>query len=87
MSQHTPGPKRDQEASVDLSEHSKCPLVLKHISNACDTINVHKRAHSKRDNAADRGYHARRGGHYDSGEDRSRSYVKRGPKVFGSHIL
>ena len=37
--------------------------------------------------AARRGYHPRRGGRYDSNEDRSPSPVLPGPQAFGRHIL
>ena len=52
-----------------------------------NTINAHRRTHGDEREGAHHGYHPRRGGHYDSGEDRSLSPSLLGPRAFGQHIL
>ena len=41
--------------------------------DACNTLDVHRRARGDEREEANRGYHPRHGGRYNSGEDRSPS--------------
>lgn len=50
------------------------------------TLDARKRGHEDELVAASRGYHPHRGGHHDSGEDRSPSPDQPGLSVFGSCI-
>ena len=52
-----------------------------------DTLDAHRSAHDNEREEASRGYHPRRGGRYDSGEDRSPSLDLQGPQAFDRHIL
>ena len=51
------------------------------------TIDAHRRTHGDEREEARRGYRPRRGGRYDSGEDRSPSPGLPGPQAFSRHIL
>ena len=55
--------------------------------DARNTLDARRRARSDEREEASRGYHPRRGGHYDSVEDRSPSPDLPGPQAFGRHIL
>ena len=55
--------------------------------DARDTLNARRCAHGDPREGASRGYHPRRGGRYDSSEDRSPSPSLPGPQAFGRHIL
>ena len=55
--------------------------------DARNTLDARKRGRSDERDEAGRGYHPRRGGRYDSGEDRSPSPNLSGPQAFGRHIL
>ena len=48
-----------------------------------NTLDARKRARGDEREEASRGYHPRRGGRYDSGEDRSPSPDLPGPQAFG----
>ena len=52
-----------------------------------NTLDARRRARSDEREEASCGYHPRRGGCYDSGEDRSLSLDLPGPQAFGRHIL
>ena len=60
---------------------------LDHHHDARDTLDARRCAHGDAREEASRGYHPRRGGRYDSGEDRSPSLDLLGPLAFGRHIL
>ena len=55
--------------------------------DARNTLDACRRPHGDEREEASRGYHPRRGRHYDSGEDRSPSPDLLGPQAFGRHIL
>ena len=55
--------------------------------DACNTLEAHRRSHGDEREEASRGYHPRRGGHYNSSKDRSPSPNLPGPQAFGRHIL
>ena len=52
-----------------------------------DTLDTRRRTYDDSREGASRGYHPRRGGCYDSGEDRSPSPGLPGPQAFSRHIL
>ena len=60
---------------------------LGHNRDVRSIIDARKRAHGDDGEAARHGYHPRRGGRYDSNEDRSPSPSLPGPQAFGWHIL
>ena len=60
---------------------------LGHNRDARSTINARRRAYNDSGEGARRGYHPRRGGRYNSGEDRSPSPGLPGPQAFGRNIL
>ena len=66
-----------------VSVHER--LGLHH--DARDTLDARRRTCSDAREGASHGYHPHRGGHYDSGEDRSPSPNLLGPQAFGRHIL
>ena len=55
--------------------------------DARNTLDAGRHTHGDASEGASRGYHPRRGGRYDSGEDRSPSPDLLGPQAFGRHIL
>ena len=55
--------------------------------DARDTLDARRHTRGEAREEASRGYHPRRGGRCDSGEDRSPSPDLPGPQVFGRHIL
>ena len=55
--------------------------------DARNTLDARKHAHDVEREEASRGYHPRRGGCYDNGEDQSPSIDLLGPQAFGRHIL
>ena len=55
--------------------------------DARDTLDACRHTRGDARKEASRGYHPRRGGWYDSGEDRSLSPDLPGPQAFGRHIL
>ena len=60
---------------------------LSHNRDARDTLDARRRTHDDPREGASRGYHPRRGGRYDSGEDQSPSPSLPGPQAFSRHIL
>lgn len=52
-----------------------------------NTLDARRRACGNEREEASHGYHPRRGGRYDTGEDRSLSPNLPGPQAFGRHIL
>ena len=60
---------------------------LGHNRDERSTIDARKRGYNDSREGARRGYHPRRGGCYDSSEDRSPSLSLLGPQAFGRHIL
>ena len=60
---------------------------LSHNRDACSTIDTCRRAYNDSREGAKCGYHRRRGGRYDSGEDWSPSPGLLGPQAFDRHIL
>jgi hypothetical protein len=72
-----------REASVH-TRHTRntAPAALGHLGN--EHHHRDRRAHL--DERVRRGYHPRRGGHYDSGEDRSPSPEPPGPRAFSRAI-
>ena len=59
---------------------------LGHNHDARNTLDARRRTHGDPRKGASRGYHPRRGGRYDSDEDRSPSPGLPGPQAFGRHI-
>ena len=55
--------------------------------DACDTLDAHRCTHDDLREGTSHGYHPRRGGCYDSGEDWSPSPSLPGPQAFGRRIL
>ena len=51
--------------------------------DARNTLDAHRRARDDEREEASHGYHPRRGGRYDSGEDQSPSPDLPGPQAFG----
>ena len=93
-SQRTPSVRPTRDASVHQTppagrQPSAVPVHqrLGHGRDIRDIIDARKRAHGNDGEAARRGYHPRRGGRYDSNEDRSPSPGLPGPQAFGRHIL
>ena len=60
---------------------------LGHNCDARNTLDTHRCAYDDPREGARRGYHPRRGGRYDSGEDQHPSLGPPGPQAFGRHIL
>jgi hypothetical protein len=60
---------------------------LGHNRDVRDTLNTRRRGRDSEKGDAGHYYNPRRGGHYDSGEDRSQSPPLLGPRVFSRHIL
>ena len=50
-------------------------------------MDARRNSRADREDRTNRGYHVRRGGRYDSGEDRSPSPNPTGPKAFSARIL
>ena len=65
-------------------------LVHQRLGHNCDarnTLDTHRCAYDDPREGARRGYHPRRGGRYDSGEDQSPNPGPPGPQAFARHIL
>ena len=60
---------------------------LSRNSDTRSTLDARWRTHDNPREGAHHGYHPRRGGRYDSGEDWSSSPGLSGPQAFGRHIL
>ena len=60
---------------------------LSHNRDVRSTIDARRRTYNDSREGAKCGCHPRRGGHYDSGEDRSPSPGLPGPQAFGRHNL
>ena len=73
----------------DGKQHTPIPVHqrLGHNRDARSTIDARRHAYNDSREGAKRGQHPRRGGCYDSGEDRSPSPGLLGPQAFGRHIL
>jgi len=74
---------------LDASQRTPVPVHqrLGRNRDARSTIDARRHAYNDLGEGARRGYHPRRGGCYDSGEDRSLSPGLPGPQAFGRHIL
>ena len=93
-SQCTPSVHPAKDASVHQTppggrQHTTVPVhqCLGHNRDARSTIDARRCAYNDSREGAKRGYHPRRGGCYDSGEDRSSRPGLLGPQAFGRHIL
>jgi len=93
-SQRTPSVRPAKDASVHQTPPGGRQLTavpvherLGHNRDARSTINARRCAYNDSREGARRGYHPRRGGRYDSSEDRSPSPGLPGPQAFGRHIL
>jgi len=65
-------------------------LVHEHLGrhrDTSDTLDACRHARGDAREGASHGYHPRRGGRYNSGEDQSLSPDLLGPQAFGQHIL
>ena len=93
-SQRAPSERSDRDVSVHQAQrggrtHAMAPVHerLGLYRDARNTLDARRRARGDEREEASRGYHPRRGGRYDSGEDRSPSLDLLGPEAFGRHIL
>ena len=93
-SQHTPlvHPARDASVHQAPQGDGRCAAILvhqrlSHNRDAHSTLDAHRRAYSDPREGAHHGYHPRRGGRDDSGEDQSLSPGLPGPQAFSRHIL
>jgi hypothetical protein len=76
LNQPTPSAPCEKEASIHLEQQKagdKPPSIHAHVGHNYDARNVLNARRRHKEDGASRGYHPRRGGHYDSGEDRSPS--------------